>query len=55
MLSPDNREIAYHRIAGDGPTKGSLNVFVRPLDDGAQLVFERNTFRGSLWTTEVPR
>ncbi len=53
-LSPDNREIAYHRIAGDGPMKGSLNVFVRPLDGGAetQLSFDREVVSYPVWSPD---
>jgi Tol biopolymer transport system component/DNA-binding winged helix-turn-helix (wHTH) protein len=53
-LSPDNREIAYHRIAGDGPTRGSLNVFVRPLDGGAetQLSFDREAVSYPVWSPD---
>ncbi len=53
-LSPDNREIAYHRIASDGPTSGSLNVFVRPLDGGAetQLSFDREAVSYPVWSPD---
>jgi Tol biopolymer transport system component len=53
-LSPDNREIAYHRIARDGPTAGSLNVFVRPLDGGAetQLSFDREAVSYPVWSPD---
>jgi Tol biopolymer transport system component len=53
-LSPDNREIAYHRIAGDGPMKGSLNVFVRPLDGGGetQLSFDREVVSYPVWSPD---
>ena len=53
-LSPDNREIAYHRIAGDGPAAGSLNVFVRPLDGGAetQLSFDREAVSYPVWSPD---
>lgn len=53
-LSPDDREIAYHRIAGDGPTSGSLNVFVRSLDGGAetQLSFDREAVSYPVWSPD---
>ena len=53
-LSPDNREIAYHRIAGDGLTSGSLNVFVQPLDGGAetQLSFDREAVSYPVWSPD---
>jgi Tol biopolymer transport system component len=53
-LSPDNREIAYHRIANDGPTSGSLNVFVRPLAGGAetQLSFDREAVSYPVWSPD---
>jgi Tol biopolymer transport system component/DNA-binding winged helix-turn-helix (wHTH) protein len=53
-LSPDDREIAYHRIAGGGPTAGSLNVFVRPLDGGAetQLSFDREAVSYPVWSPD---
>jgi Tol biopolymer transport system component/DNA-binding winged helix-turn-helix (wHTH) protein len=54
MLSPDDREIAYHRIAGAGPTSGSLNVFVRPLGGGAetQLSFDREAVSYPVWSPD---
>ena len=53
-LSPDNREIAYHRIASAGPARGSLNVFVRPLDGGAetQLSFDREAVSYPVWSPD---
>jgi Tol biopolymer transport system component len=53
-LSPDNREIAYHRIAGSGPASGSLNVFVRPLAGGAetQLSFDREAVSYPVWSPD---
>jgi len=53
-LSPDNREIAYHRIAANGPAKGSVNVFVRPLDGDAetQLSFDREAVAYPVWSPD---
>ena len=53
-LSPDDREIAYHRIASHGPTAGSLNVFVRPLDGGeeTQLSFDREAVSYPAWSPD---
>jgi Tol biopolymer transport system component/DNA-binding winged helix-turn-helix (wHTH) protein len=53
-LSPDNQEIAYHRIARDGPAKGAVNVFARPLDGGAetQLSFDREAVAYPVWSPD---
>jgi len=53
-LSPDNREIAYHRIASDGPARGSVNVFVRSLDGGgeSQLSFDREAVSYPVWSPD---